>query len=110
MFEVNVNGRKQRYRSKPTMNVDTTGSSGDVSIPKPLTYDYMPEGYPKKDGWSIEWDGNTEGLTYVRIEEGVYLYKISDFLPTDDELIGAILEISNGEGGEITSDKINSSL
>ena len=28
MFEVNVNGRKQRYRSKPTMNVDTTGSSG----------------------------------------------------------------------------------
>ena len=48
MFEVNVNGRKQRYRSKPTMNVDTTGSSGDVSIPKPLTYDYMPEGYPSK--------------------------------------------------------------
>lgn len=30
MFEVNVNGRKQRYRSKPTMNVDTTGSSGGV--------------------------------------------------------------------------------
>ena len=28
MFEVNVNGRKQKYRSKPTMNVDTTGSSG----------------------------------------------------------------------------------
>lgn len=28
MFEVDVNGRKQRYRSKPTMNVDTTGSSG----------------------------------------------------------------------------------
>lgn len=48
MFEVNVNGRKQKYRSKPTMNVDTTGSSGDVSIPKPLTYDYMPEGYPSK--------------------------------------------------------------
>lgn len=48
MFEVNVNGRTQRYRTKPTMNVDTTGSSGDVSIPKPLTYDYMPEGYPSK--------------------------------------------------------------
>ena len=30
MFEVNVNGRKQRYRSKPTMNVDTTGSSGGI--------------------------------------------------------------------------------
>ena len=32
MFEVNVNGRKQRYRSKPTMNVDTTGSSGGGSV------------------------------------------------------------------------------
>ena len=48
MFEVTVNQEKQRYRSKPTMDVDTTGSSGDVSIPKPLTYDYMPEGYPSK--------------------------------------------------------------
>ena len=39
MFEVDVNGFTQQYRSKPIMNVD---------IPKPLTYDYMPEGYPKK--------------------------------------------------------------
>ena len=87
-------------------------------IPKPLTYDYMPEGYPKKDGWSIEWDGNTEGLTYVPYptatsaavgaKEG--FYKISDFLPTDNELIGAILEVSNGSGGKISSHQINSSL
>ena len=81
-----------------------------LSIPKPLTYDYMPEGYPKKDGWSIEWDGNTEGLTYVPEGEGQGFYKISDFLPTDDELIGAILELSNGRSGKISSDKINSSL
>ena len=47
MFEVDVNGLTQQYRTKPTMNVNVTGSSG--SIPKPLTYDYMPEGYPKKD-------------------------------------------------------------
>ena len=33
MFEVNVNGRKQKYRSKPTMNVDTTGSSGGSAQP-----------------------------------------------------------------------------
>ena len=46
MFEVDVNGLAQQYRTKPTMNVDITGSSG--SIPKPLTYDYMPEGYPSK--------------------------------------------------------------
>lgn len=49
MFEVTVNGRKQRYNTKPTMNVDTTGSSGGGSIPKPLTYDYMPEGYPNEE-------------------------------------------------------------
>ena len=48
MFNVSVNDKKNIYRSKPVMNVDTTGSSGDISIPKPLTYDYMPEGYPSK--------------------------------------------------------------
>ena len=109
MFNVSVNDNKNIYRSKPVMNVDTTGSSGG-SIPKPLTYDYMPEGYPKKDGWSVEWDGNTEGLTYVPIEEGEALYKISDFLPTDDELIGAILERFDGRSDKISSRQINSSL
>ena len=39
MFEVDVNGLTQQYRTKPTMNADIT---------KPLTYDYMPEGYPSK--------------------------------------------------------------
>ena len=47
MFNISVNDKKNIYRSKPVMNVDTTGSSGG-SIPKPLTYDYMPEGYPSK--------------------------------------------------------------
>lgn len=51
MFEVTVNQEKQRYHSKPTMDVDITGSSG--SIPKPLTYDYMPEGYPSKSIGSV---------------------------------------------------------
>ena len=116
MFEVDVNGLTQQYRTKPTMNVNVTGSSG--SIPKPLTYHYMPEGYPKKDGWSVEWDGNTEGLTYVPYPTVTFaavgakagFYKISDFLPTYNELIGAILELSNGSGGKISSDRINSSL
>ena len=44
MFNVSVNDKKNIYRSKPVMNVDT--------VPKPLTYDYMPEGYPAK---SIEY-------------------------------------------------------
>ena len=41
MFNISVNDKKNIYRSKPVMNVDT--------VPKPLTYDYMPEGYPSKD-------------------------------------------------------------
>lgn len=40
MFNVSVNDKKNIYRSKPVMNVDT--------VSKPLTYDYMPEGYPSK--------------------------------------------------------------
>ena len=40
MFDVFVNDKKNIYRSKPVMNVDT--------VSKPLTYDYMPEGYPSK--------------------------------------------------------------
>ena len=89
-------------------NVDK--NSKQVKLNSPISYDYMPEGYPKKDGWSIEWDGNTEGLTYVPAGGGFGFYKISDFLPTDDELIGATLEVSNGKSIEITSGEINSSL
>ena len=55
-----------------------------LSIPKPLTYDYMPEGYPSKseETTSIEvditWDGNTSGLVassynnYYRVSNTVY--------------------------------------
>ena len=86
MFEVDVNGLTQQYRTKPTMNVDITGSSG--SIPKPLTYDYMPEGYPKKDGWSVEWDGNTEGKIAA---VGAPIYKFSDMVLTYEEFLSAMV-------------------
>ena len=55
-----------------------------LSIPKPLTYDYMPEGYPKKDEEvvtievDITWDGNTTGLVassdnhHYRVSPQVY--------------------------------------
>ena len=45
MFNVTVNDKKNIYRSKPVMNVDT--------VPKPLTYDYMPEGYPSKSPGTV---------------------------------------------------------
>ena len=72
---------------------------GGGSVPKPLTYDYMPEGYPKKSGWSIEWDGNTNGLVSVANE----FYKVSDMVPTDNELIGATIETSAGESFKLDS-------
>ena len=71
MFEVNINGRKQKYRSKPTMNVDTTGSSGGASIPKPLTYDYMPEGYPSKSVGTVTVMEEQE-VAFADMEGGVY--------------------------------------
>ena len=92
MFEVDVNGLTQQYRTKPTMNVDITGSSG--SIPKPLTYDYMPEGYPKKDGWSVEWDGNIEGKTSA---VGAPLYKFSDRVLSYEEFLSAQYVVYVGE-------------
>ena len=62
----------------------------------------MPEGYPSKSGWRIEWDGNTEGLVAVEVES-IQFYKISDITPTDDEFIGRFVYSSNGEGFAISS-------
>ena len=76
---------------------------GGGSVPKPLTYDYMPEGYPSKSGFDIEWDGNTDGLTYIT---HIKSYKVSDITPTNDELIGATLRISTGTNLTLTSDYI----
>lgn len=83
--------------------IDPPQSGGGVSVPKPLTYDYMPEGYPSKSGFDIKWDGNTDGLTYIT---DIQNYKVSDIAPTNDELIGATLEISSGTNLTLTSDII----
>ena len=77
MFNVSVHDKKNIYRSKPVMNADIT---------KPLTYDYMPEGYPKKDGWSVEWDGNTEGKIAA---VGAPIYKFSDRVLSYEEFLSA---------------------
>lgn len=67
-------------------NVDKNAKQ--IKLNSPISYDYMPEGYPKKDGWSIEWDGNTEGKTSVVSLDGTF-YKISDMVLTYDDLLGA---------------------
>lgn len=40
--------------------------------------------------FSIEWDGNTEGLVFVETEGGPY-YKVSDELPNHEDILGATL-------------------
>ena len=71
MFNVSVNDKKNIYRSKPVMNVDTTGSSGGGSIQKPLTYDYMPEGYPSKSVETVTLM-NEQEVTFSDMGSGVY--------------------------------------
>ena len=77
------------------------------NTPKPLTYDYMPAGYPSKSGFDIEWDGNTDGLTSVICSSNTAYYKVSDIVPTNDELSGGTFSPSDsGEVIPITSDMI----
>ena len=65
---------------------------GELKVPKPLTYDYMPEGYPKKSGWDIEWDGNTDGLVNV---VDTY-YKVADYTAvTKADLVGCMISLQN---------------
>lgn len=66
----------------------------------------MPEGYPSKSGWSIEWDGNTEGLVAVELDNKTTFYKVSDLTPTDDEVLGATAASGNGETIEVTREDI----
>ena len=54
---------------------ETVTPMAEEYIPKPLTYDHMPEGYPSKGIFNIEWDGNTEGLAAVGSK-----YKVSDLV------------------------------
>ena len=42
------------------------------SVPKPLTYDYMPEGYPKKTRESVTVMGEQE-LAFAHVQNGVYV-------------------------------------
>ena len=88
-------------------NVDK--NSKQVKLNSPISYDYMPEGYPKKDGWSIEWDGNTEGKVTVALGE-MQLCKISDMVLSEDDLFGATVIIHDPTEmtGTITSDNVDS--
>lgn len=84
--------------------LETVTPMAEEYIPKPLTYDHMPEGYPSKGIFNIEWDGNTEGLT----AHGEDLYKVSD-LVVDPTVFasGATLTYADGHTDFMSIDAAN---
>ena len=74
-----------------------------LSIHKPLTYDYMPEGYPKKEGWSVEWDGNIDGKISAI---GASLYKFSDMVLSYEEFLSAqyVVYVGGEQHSEMVSE------
>ena len=79
--------------------------NGVLSIPKPLTYDYMPEGYPSKseETTSIEvditWDGNTSGLIASSLN---HYYRVSDTVYTLEQF-KKMNYVSYGEDTSVSS-------
>ena len=63
---------------------------------------YINEGAP-----NITWDGNTDGLVSVEIDDSVSLYKVSDLTLTLDELTEATVVASNGESTTVPSEWIH---
>ena len=48
------------------------GGGGGGSVPKPLTYDYMPEGYPKKKTTGIVTVMEEQELAFAHVANGIY--------------------------------------
>ena len=61
---------------KPVIQMGTQGPSGGSSIPKPLTYDYMPEGYPTKSVQTTTLMEEQE-LAF-KLNKGLYLAQITN--------------------------------
>lgn len=52
----------------------------------------VPEGYPRKEGVTIEWDGNTEGKLSVMD----MFYKVSDAILSDEQIKTGTIKVSDG--------------
>ena len=80
-------------------------SSGGSSVPKPLTYDYMPEGYPSKSEKTtsievdITWDGDTSGLV---ASSQNHMYRVSDTVYTLEQF-KKMNYVSYGEDTSVSS-------
>lgn len=55
------------------------------------------QGGYKKTPWEITWDGSTAGRPSVVIAEVIPLYKVSDFIPADDEIYESVVKMADGQ-------------
>lgn len=62
-------------------------AGGKTAVWGPIDQNVLPEGYPYKEGVSIEWDGNTDGLTSV---DNIW-FKVSDATMTNEEIKNATM-------------------
>lgn len=65
----------------------------------PIDPKRLPEGYPYKEGVTIEWDGNTEGLDVVA---DTY-YRVSDAIVSDEQIKVGVMADANGNEQAVTA-------
>lgn len=89
-----------------TLKLKDDGTLYAASIPKPLNYDYMPEGYPKKSEEvvtievDITWDGNTTGLVASSMN---HMYRVSDAVYTLEQF-KKMNYVSHGSDTSVSSE------
>lgn len=89
------------------------GGGGGGSVPKPLTYDYMPEGYPYKEQSEtvfLDWDGNIgdkENVNFSDLSGGEsYYVKVGDTIPQKEDFVGAAIQNNFGEVSTVSSEML----
>lgn len=72
-----------------------SGGGGGVSVPKPLTYDYMPAGYPTKSVQTTTLMEEQE-LEFAEVANGIY----GAFMATALDIVGGQTYTVNWDGAE----------
>lgn len=86
------------------------GSQADWNQNDATAPDYVKNRTHYSSGKAFEdiiWDGSETGYSVVEPEEGLKLVKVSDHTPSQEELVGTIMYVDNGEIITITSELIS---
>ena len=77
------------------------GDPGDASLPKPIPYEYMPEGYPKDNSFAVENKYYEEGD--VAASSGMFVKVSGQTIPVE-KLPSLILEVQDGTSLSLPAD------